>query len=418
MKTYYVIFALLLAPVVNAQQVKKLTLEECQRQAAQQYPLTKKRDLISKTLEYTISNISKGYLPQFSSTGQVSWQSDVTEFPVSIPGANMPEINQTQYKAYAEMTQLVYDGGIIKQKKAFEKANAKVETQSLEVELYALRERVNNLYFGILMLEEQQKQNELYKEDIRIGLKSVEAQIANGTSFRSNADLLKAELLRADQQSITLKNNKKAYLQMLGLFIGSEPSESTILEKPLPPMAGTSISRPELGLFGFKNESLEAQKKIISTRDIPKLSLFAQSGIANPGLNMFEDGTQDYFIGGAKLTWTLSYTKKKEKAIIDLQKLGNEADKEIFLFNIEQELKQQSAEITKLQENLAIDNDIIKLRNNVKKAALAQLQNGVIDTSDYLREVNEENVALQNKSTHETELLLAQHREQVTKGTN
>lgn len=416
MKKYYAIMIFLLSMVGLAQEPKILTLEQCQAAAESHYPLTKKRDLIAKSLDYSLSNISKGYLPQLNGMNQLLWQSDVTEFPAEIPGVDMPEISQTQYKAYTEVTQLVYDGGVIRQRKANEKASANVKTQSLEVELYTLRERINNLYFGILMVDEQLKTNELYQEDIRIGLKVAEAQIANGTSFRSNADILKAELLKAVQQAITLKSNKKTYLQMLGMFIEREHADDIILEKPAAPMVGKTINRPELRLFDFRNESLELNKKMIKTRDIPKVSLFAQSGMSNPGLNMFEEGMQNYFIGGARLVWSLSYTKKKEKALIDLQKQENDADRETFLFNTSQLLAQQNAEIMKLQQYLAVDSDIIALRANVKKAALAQLQNGVIDTSDYLREVNEENLALQNRSTHETELLLAQYREKTTRG--
>ncbi|MCL9805888.1 TolC family protein [Flavobacterium amniphilum] len=415
-RKYYVFFILLFFSMINAQEMKILTLDGCHHNAEQQYPLIKKRDLITKSLEYSISNISKGYLPQLSGLNQLTWQSDVTKFPVSNRNADMPEISQTQYKGYAEVTQLVYDGGVIRQKKSNEEVNAKVMTQSLEVELYKLRDRINNLFLGIIMIDEQLKTNQLYKDDINIGLKSVEAQIKNGTSFRSNADLLKAELLKADQKSNALKSNRKACLNMLGLFIGKELDENTVLEKPQTPNPDKTIKRPELSLFDFKNERLDLNKKMINTKDMPKLSLFAQSGISNPGLNMFEEGVQNYFIGGARLTWSLSYTKKKEKAIIDLQKLENEADRETFLFNTNLELQQQSSEITKLQENLAIDDEIVMLRNNVKKAALAQLENGVITSSNYLREVNEENVAIQNKSIHVIELLLAQYKEKTTRG--
>ena len=407
---------LLLYSTINAQEKKILALDECHRNAELQYPLIKKRDLIAKSLEYSMNNVSKGYLPQLSASGQLTWQSDVTKFPLSGPGVHAPEISQTQYKVYAEVTQLVYDGGVIKQKKINEEANAKITTQSLEVEMYKLHDRINNLFFGILMIDEQLKTNQLYKDDINIGLKSVEAQIKNGTSFRSNADLLHAELLKVDQHSNVLKSNKRAYLNMLGLFTGKELSENTVLERPLVPNPSKTIDRPELTLFDFKNERLDQNKKMINTRDMPKVSLFAQSGIANPGLNMFEEGTQNYFYGGARLTWSLSYTKKKEKEIIDLQKLENEADKETFLFNTNLELQQQSTEITKLQENLAIDDEIVKLRNNVKKAALAQLENGVMTSSNYLREVNEENLAIQNKNVHAIELLLAQYKEKTTRG--
>jgi outer membrane protein TolC len=412
MKKYYALL-MLLSIAVNAQP-KKLTLDQCQRDAEQRYPLTKKKELISRTLDYSLANISKGYLPQLSATGQLSWQSDVTELPGSIPGA--PQISQTQYKAYTDVNQLIYDGGAIKNRKENEKARAEIQAQSLEVELYTLRERVNNLYFGLLLIDEQQRLNDLYKDDINTGLKTVEAQIANGTSFRSNADILKAELLKADQQAITLAGNKRAYLDMLGLFIGVELDDETVLEVPAAPMAAGGINRPEMKLFDANNAGFDAEKKMIDSRDIPKLSLFAQTGIADPGLNMFDDGIQHYFIGGARLTWSLTHTKKKESAIIEIKKLENEAQRETFVFNTNQQLKQETTEINKLKQHLAVDDEIIRLRNNVKKASLAQLQNGVISTNDYLGEVNAENIALQNKNTHQTELLMAQYREQTTKG--
>lgn len=415
MKKFYAVLLSLIAMATQGQQ-KILTLDGCHQAAAQHYPLTKKRQLIEQSRTYTLSNISKSYLPQISSLSQVTYQSDVTEIPIAVPGVDAPEMDRLQFKSYTELTQLIYDGGAVKQRKNAESAKRNIETQKLEVDLYALKERVNNLYFGLLVNAEQRKQNALLQDDIKIGLQSIEAQIANGTSFRSNADLLKAELLKAEQQAISLKNNRKAFLNMLGLFIGETLDENTILQKPDAPFIAQTINRPELSLFTFQNESLELEKKLITSGNRPKLNFFAQAGMANPGLNMFEEGAQNYYIGGLRLTWNWSYTSKKQKELINLNKLSNETDREVFLFNTDQTLAGQNAEIEKLRQQLAVDDDIVALRGNVKKASLAQLQNGVINTSDYLREVNEENLALQNKSLHETELLLAQYREKITRG--
>ncbi len=412
----YVLLLLFLTTFSKAQEVRILTLEECQKAAIEQYPSTKKKELISKSLEYSISNISKGYLPQLSGVNQLSWQSDVTKFPVSIPGVDMPEISQTQYKAYTDVNQLIFDGGVIKNRKKTEQAINKIDLQSVEVELYAVKDRVNNLYFGILLLDEQAAQNELLKTDIKIGLKTVEAQIINGTAFRSSAEILKAELLKAELQAIEIKNSKIAFVQMLSLFTGFEINEKSIFEKPVPTSTVATINRPELQLFDYKNQKLDADKKLISIRDTPKISLFAQSGMSNPGLNMFEEGVQSYFIGGIRLNWSMSFTKKKEKAILDIKKEMNNADRETFLFNTNQQLKQQNAEISKLQEFIDTDAKIIMLRSSIKKASLAQLENGVIDSNDYLQEVNEENKAMQNKKAHEIELLMALYKEKTITG--
>jgi outer membrane protein TolC len=405
--------------VGNAQEKSNLlNLENCYRMAEENYPLSKKRELIASSSEFTVANIAKGYYPRFDILAQATYQSDVTKLPVSIPGTNMPILNNDQYKAYGEINQVLYDGGIIKQQKESALAQTKVQQQQLEVDLYAVKQRVTDLYFGILIFDEQLRQNELLKNDINIGIKTVQAQLDNGTAYRSSVDLLKAEYLKADQQAISIRSYRSAYLDMLGLFINEELEGNTQLEVPQHILVDEEIKRPELNLFKYRNESLDLSKETISAGNRPKLNLFAQGGIANPGLNFLEVGWKGYYIGGVRLNWSLTglYTSKKQKQIIDINKQELDADKETFLFNTKQSVKQQNAEINKLNEYLASDDEIIGLRTNVKKASLAQLENGVIDSSDYLREVNEENVAMQNKIVHKTELLLAQYRQKLITG--
>lgn len=397
---------------------KLLRLDDCYRLAEENYPLTKKRDLIAKSNEYTIDNIAKGYLPRFDIYGQATYQSDVTKLPISLPNVDVPTLNKDQYKAYGEINQLLYDGGAIKQQKEVAKAQSKVEQQQLAVDLYAVKQKITDLYFGVLVFEEQLRQNELLKNDIQLAMKTVEGQLANGTAYRSSLDLLKAEYLKADQQAISIRNYKRAYLDMLGLFINQELGEGTQLETPSKTIISQEINRPELALFDYRNESLELGKKTIATGNRPKFNLFVQGGVGNPALNVLKEGFETYYIGGLKLSWSFTglYTSKKQKQIIDINKLELEADKETFLFTTKQSVRQQNAEITKLEEYLVSDDEIITLRGNVKKAAFAQLENGVINSSDYLREVNEENTAAQNKIIHKTELLLAQYRQKLITG--
>ncbi|HMK06217.1 MAG TPA: TolC family protein [Flavobacterium sp.] len=419
MKQYFP-FLFLFFLAANAQEKKVLTLEleQCYRQAQEHYPLTKKRELIAQSKDYSLANISKGYLPQFGVYGQATYQSDVTKIPVSIPGITIPEVNKDQYKLYGELNQVIYDGGAIQQQKRIETSRKAIESEKLEVELYNLKDRINNLYFGILIVDEQLKQNELLKSDIQTGINTVDARIKNGTALRSNADVLKAEYLKVTQQTITLKSNKRAYLDMLGLFINAELDSNTILQKPETPVLASGINRPELKLYQAMNENFELEKKTLNANNLPKLNLFIQGGVGNPALNMFSDGFDSYYIGGIRLSWPLSgfYTQKKQKAILDINKLDTQAQQETFLFNTTHTVRQQNAEITKLQEYLAVDSDIITLRGNVKKSAVAQLQNGVITANDYVREVNAENESIQDKIMHETQLLLALYKQKIITG--
>lgn len=395
-----------------------LTLDLCYKWAEQNYPLIKNRNIIEQSKAFSLQNVSKGYYPQIGVYAQASYQSDVTSIAIDVPGINIPSINKDQYTVYAEISQVVYDGGVIKLQKKAEEAKSKIEQQKLEVDLYALKERVNDVYFGILLINEQLGINALLIDDIDLGIRTIEARIKNGDAFRSNADQMKAEKLTVKQQNITLETAKKSYIDILGLLINRNLSGDVNLQIPETPVPGEGINRPELALYQYQNESLDTQKETIDANNRPKLGLFGQTGYANPALNMFDPKFQFYYLVGAKISIPISgrYTQKNQKNMLELNKQSINNQRETFLYNIKQNLKQQNAEIDKLEQYLVTDDEIIALRSSVKNATIAQLKNGVITTNDYLKEVNEENTARKNKSAHQIELLLAKYKEKTTKG--
>ncbi|WP_333820598.1 TolC family protein [Ohtaekwangia sp.] len=409
---------LVLIQPVRAQTEGSLTLETCYTLAEQNYPLTKQRELIRQSREYSVDNVLKGYLPQFTINGQASYQSDVTQLPIKVPGTDVHVLSKDQYKLYAEVSQVVYDGGVIRQQQHAQEVNAQVEEQKLEVELYKLRERINQLYFGILLTDEQLLQNELLKKDIQIGITKTQAAIDNGTAFKSKADALKAELLKASQRTTELQAMRTAYLDVLGMFLNEPLPAQTTLARPAILIPSEEIHRPELKLYDFQNTTLDVQRELLSAKNRPRLSLFLQGGYGRPALNMLSNSFEAYYIGGARLSWTLSgwYTIKKEKAILNNSSRSIQAQRETFLFNTNASSRQQHAEIVKLQQLLQSDDAIIALRESVKTAAAAQLDNGVIDTNDYLREVNAEDQSRQTKILHEIQLLLAQYNQQTITG--
>ncbi|HMV08844.1 MAG TPA: TolC family protein [Cyclobacteriaceae bacterium] len=409
---------LLLLLATGALQAQSLTIETCYALAAENYPLVKQRELLTKSNEYTLQNLSKGYLPQLIIAGQATYQSEVTQVPISLPGMNIPTLSKDQYKFYGEVNQTLFDGGVIKQQKLTQQSNLEVEQQKLEVELYKIKERVNQLFFGILLVDEQIRQTELLKQDINLGLKKTEAAIANGTAFKSSADVLKAELLNADQRTTELKAGRIAYAEMLGMFINRQLDATVTLEKPKALVVSPEINRPEITLYESQNKTIDAQYKMLTARNLPKLNLFVQGGYGRPALNMLSNDFEAYYIGGVRLNWSLSglYTLRKDKALLDLNRKTIAVQKETFLFNTNYTLRQQSAELNKYSELLTSDSDIIALRTRVKQTASVQLENGVITSNDYLREVNAEDKARQNKIVHEIQLLMAQYARQTTTG--
>ena len=409
-------YCLLLITITTKAQSNSITLDSCYFLARQNYPLIKQQELITKTSEYTLENITKGFLPKININGQVTYQSDVTQLPKSIPG--VPVLTKDQYKIYAEIDQPVYDGGVIRAQEEIQDANSIVDQQKLEVELYKLKDRINQLFFGILLIEEQLKQNELIKNDIQLGRDKIKAQITNGTALRSNDDNLKAELLKSNQQTIELNSNRKAFIEMLGLFINRSLNNNDIFIKPKNIIPSNEIKRPELLMFDYQNKIFNAQKDLIAARNRPKLSFFVQGGFGKPAFNILSNNFDPFYIGGLKLSFPLTgfYSLKNDQALIDISYKNIEVQKETFLFNTNIAVKQQNAGIIKFQQFLNTDDEIILLRTNVKKAALAQLENGIINSSDYLREVNAEDNARQNKILHQIQLLRAEYNQQNTVG--
>ena len=415
---FFIIGILGLAFSANAQTPNPITLEECYNLARQNYPLVKQQELIQKSKEYSIENISKAYLPQLAINGQATYQSEVTEIPVKLPNTIIPALSKDQYKIYAEVNQTVFDGGVKRLQKQSIDADAAVDQQKIEVELYKLKERINQLFFGILLANEQLSQTEILKKDIQLGITKTNAAIANGTALKSSADALQAEFLKTNQRSIELKSVSQAYRDMLGLFINRPLDENSVLEKPIKISAVQTINRPELTLYNTEKKLFDIQNLLINAKNLPKAGLFLQGGYGRPALNMLKNDFNAYYIGGLRLNWSLSglYTSKKEKALLDIKSKTVDLQKEIFLFNTNITLKKQNAEISKLEELIRSDNDIIQLRTRIKNTALTQLEYGVINSSDYLREVNAEDQAKQTQLLHEIQLLMALYDQQTTTG--
>lgn len=409
-------FLLGISPIcLNAQE---LTLEESQQQARAHYPLIKRYGLIEKTKEYNISNADKGYLPQVSLSAKASYQSDVTEIPVDLPGIDIRGMRKDQYQAMLQLDQVVWDGGNIRARKEVTRATSEVDKQKLEVDMYAINERVNQLFFGILLLKEQLKQNQLMQEELQRNYDNVTAYVKNGIANQADLDAVKVEQLNNIQQRHTLEATYRAYSEMLKIMINHPtPLTGNTLKKPDvnallykgEAYSAEFIRRPELNLFAAQNQQLEAQRKQLTAKNLPRLGVFVQGAYGNPGLNMLKNEFSAYYVAGVRLSWNFSnlYTRKNESRQLILNQQDVNVQKETFLFNTHLEITQNNSEIKKLTELMKNDEEIITLRNNIKKSAQAKVANGTLTVTEMLREVTAENIARQNKILHEIQLLSA-----------
>ncbi len=415
--TKYLIIASFLTGAVYAQ--TKLTLTECYEKARANYPLIKQKEYIVKSKEYNVSNIWRGYLPQITISGQASYQSDVTSLPFSLPGITTESLTKDQYKAVADVTQVVYDGGIMKSQSSMQKAAADVDEQKIEVELLKVKERINQLYFGIILFDEQLIQTTILKKDLQASLDKLNAAFENGTATKPNVDVIKAEYLKADQREIEIKSSRKTFIEMLGLFINENLNENAVLEQVNSiEDFSTEINRPELKLYSSQEKMIDEQGGLVTAKILPKASLFFQGGYGKPTLNMLKNNFDWFYVAGARLSWSPSslYTLKNETEILELNKKSVEAQKETFLFNTNATLKQQAAEIEKLKALIKVDKEIIEIRTSVKVSAKAQLENGVITSNDFIRELNAEDQARQNLAIHQTQLMFAEQTYKTTLG--
>ena len=415
MKTlkYLILLAFLLHLSLNAQET--VTLEEIQLLAKEHYPLIKRNGLIEKTKAYTLENIAKGWLPQINVVGQATYQNEVTQLPFALPNSSVEPLSKDQYKVYADIQQSVYDGGIISNQKKLAKIQSETEIQKNEVELDKLEERINQIYFGILQSQEQLKQTEITKNDIENGLKKASAQLEYGTIFRSQVDVLKAQLIGLEQRQIEIQSLRKNLIETLSLFTKKDFSENTVFETPEKLLLTGENNRAELKLFTLQQQMLETQKSLVESKNLPKLGAFFQSGYGKPGFNMLRNEFDVFNISGLRLQIPISgyYTKKNDLALLNTQQQDLEIQKENFLFNQNFSTIRNNEELEKLQKLIQKDEELIVLRQSIKKASLAQLENGVINTSDYLREVNAEEQARIQKTTHEIQFLLTQYNQKA-----
>ena len=389
----------------------QITLEECQRKTQDNYPLVHQYGLVEKTKEYNLENAAKGYLPQFALSAKASYQSDVTEIPVKHPGVDLKGLSKDQYQVMLELQQKIWDGGGIRMQKKQTIAEAEVEKEKLNVDMYALNNRVNDLYFGILLLDEQIKQNTLLQDELERNYRQITAYVENGIANQADLDAVKVEQLNTKQKRVDLVSSRAAYLKMLSLLVGEALSPETVLEKPVPQSMVSAVSeirRPELALFDAQGAGLQVQEKALNVRHLPQFGLFVQGAYGNPGLNMLKNEFSPYYMAGVRLSWNFGslYTLKNDRRVIEKKRQQLDNNRDVFLFNTRLEMTQQDQAIHSLEKQMRDDDEIIRLRTNIRKAAEAKVANGTLTVTEMLRELTNESLARQSKAMHEIQRLM------------
>lgn len=388
----------------------QITVDECHRLARENYPLVQRLRLIRSSEGYDLSNASKAYLPHFSLSARATWQTDVTSIPFTIPGYDIPTMSKDQYQVLAEVSQVVWDGGATGAAKKAVKAQGDVERAQFEVDMYALRERIDDLFFGILMLGEQLRLNEMYSRELLVNYDRVAGSFANGVATQTDLDAVRAEQLGAEQSRVQLESARGAYVRMLSAFTGQAIPDSAEFVRPavfVPQGAATAENRPEMQLFDAMERQMETQRRAVKASQMPQLGVFVQGGYGRPGLNMLNDEFSPFAIGGVRLSWNFGsfYTRRNNLRKIETG-IGNVGvQRETFLFNTGLQQTRLDAEYHKYLQIMADDDEIIRMRGNIVRASEAKLENGIIGAADLVRDMTAEQNARIGKAIHEIELL-------------
>lgn len=394
-----------------------VSLAQCYAWARTNYPQIHRLDLIARTEQYNLSNAAKGWLPQLAVNAKATYQSDVTQLPFDgekiaalIPGFSVPTLSKDQYQVVAQIDQTLWDGGHIRTSRTRSRAEAEAHRRQLESDLYTLRDRVNQLYFGCLLQDALLHQNAVLQKDWQVNLQRIDAMMANGTANQSDRESMEVELLNTRQKEIELKAARSAYLGMLEALAGK-----SLRQARLEPPAWTgnllpdTVARPELQIFDARNALADIQDKLLTISLHPRLDAFVQGGYGRPGLDMLDNSFRPFYVAGLRLTWNLGrlYTLKNDRRKVSTERRANEIDRETFLFNTRLDMIREQTEICKFSDLIRGDEAIVTLRESIRKTAEVKLENGVISVTDLIREIHAEDLAREAAATRRIQQLLA-----------
>ena len=414
-------FMLLTTLIARAQ-----TLDECCNLARNHYPEIRQYDLIAETEQYNISNAARAWIPQIVFSGQATYQSATPTYPEAFNamlvanGLEMSGIRKDQYKVAIDVSQNIWDGGQSKANRVIAEAEAAEQRSRVDVSLYDLQTRIQNLYFGILLLDERIAQTETLINVLDANLNRMRTYYKNGVATQSDVDAVEAELLTARQTLNQVEASQASYRRMLEVFIGQPLTDETLTRPAMVEVASRTLARPELAMFEAQSNKITAQRKAVTASVMPRFSAFAQGYYGYPGLDMFNSMvSSDWTINaivGVRMSWNIGafYTRKNNLNKLDVAERQMAVQRDVFLFNTQLQTTQNDGEIARLRSTVENDNRIVELRHSVRMAAESKLENGVIDATNLLHKIADETTAILNRSTHEIELLQAIYRLKTT----
>ncbi len=390
-----------------------LTLEDCLLRGRDNYPAVRQYALTEKSREYSLANASKAWLPQVSVTaGGYAFTDPVkTDGQIQRMGITL---DNWMTGASVSVRQNIYDGGQVAAARQSAAAQTDVQLRRTDISIHALRERIEEVYFGILTLEERLRQNTLLQEDLAVSRRTIESMMRSGTASQNDCDALQVEQLSATQQHDALAAQRRAYLQMLALLTGSPLDENTTLQRPSDITAAnhggqTDTPRAELRYYAAQDLALDAARRSLDTRLRPTLSFIGTGTLHTSVTDLAHNA---FLFGGLQLSWNIGalYTRRNDIRRIEVQRQSNDTERDVFLFDTRLQDRQTSGTVDALQRQIASDNEIVRLREGIRARSDRKVTLGTESVDQLLRDILAVDMARTQKALHEIQLLRERYR--------
>jgi len=406
LRTKFLFFLSFISSLAFAQ--REITLQYCQSKAIEVSPLQKNKLYYKSLSELSDQSSNAINLPQLELNGLATYQSDIFKIPFDIPGIESPLIPKNQYKIGIDIYQNLYNGGRAKSLQVINASNDRINQQTVEISLYNVNEIINQLYFSVLLVQEQIKLLNSTSEDLKAQKDFVDSQIKSGTVLRGSSLVIQKEMLSLDQLVIELEIRKDTNKDLLGAWIEEDIKQVQLLLPSAVNSKTSGLNRPEIKMFDYKMEVFQSQVGLIDANRRPDIGLFGTVGIGYPNpYDWFNATNSPYALIGLKLSWNIvDYGKaKNDRESVQLQQQIILAEKENYLKNLNNSVSNLESEVRKYDQLIMKDIEIIDLQEKIVSQSASQLQNGTLTSSNYIIEVNKGLQAKLNKKIHEIKLV-------------
>ena len=402
---------ILLSSIARAQSTDSLRLDALQSAAVRADPRQAQRDLLANQTALRLETLRSERLPILSVDAFGQYQSDVAKIPITLPsGQSPPSPPHDTYDARLNAEQRIVDP-TLGPRRSLERAQLAESQSRVNNSLYSLRQNVNDAYFAALGAQLHIAEVKTSITDLEAQLEVTSARLRERTALPSEANALRAEILRRKQMVAENESTRRASLVILSDLTGVRLDTAVALAVPDPSAPAISVDslatrRPEFETFARSRDVIEAERAARRSQDLPRVSAYARTGYGKPGLNPLANSFDSYWLGGIQLRWTpwTWGSSRRDREALDLQSKIISTEEAAFTASLRRQVAHDVADADRLRASLASDDAIIALREDILAETRVRFAEHVVTSADYVDKQTDVLVARIAKANHRVEL--------------